>query len=135
MYYIPSAFGTIISPDNICSFSNSTFHKFIIEFNIETGCGTMSFISHNTSPFTIATYRCNGIWYFSDHIFYPMTSHQSHTNASILNSHQQYELQSLLMGSPGESTLRMIHKHVNGVSPLKLHTFHMLTTSADANFC
>ena len=117
MYYSPSASGFIILTSNIFSLSSNTFNKFILESNLETEKLTMSFTSNTTSLCTINKCCRNELWYFSDPIFYPMNTNQPHINAAKLNSQQQSELWSLRMGSAGESNLRMIHKHVTGVSP------------------
>ena len=61
MYYSPPASGTIISPDNICSSPCNSFHKFVLESNLENGSGTMSFLSHNAPPCTLETQLRNGL--------------------------------------------------------------------------
>ena len=74
MYYSPSASGTIISPDHICSRPHNTYHKFVLESDLDTCQGTMEFFSHSEPTAILKTVRRNGLWYLSTSIIFDTTS-------------------------------------------------------------
>ena len=67
MYYSPSASGTILPPDNVCTQSTNYFYRFDVIHNIESGFGHIHFVSHDNNDSFIDMTRRNGLWYFHNH--------------------------------------------------------------------
>ena len=134
MYYSPSASGTILSPDNVCTQSTNSFYRFDVIHNIESGFGHIHFVSHDNNDSFIDMTRRNGLWYFHNH---QLAIVQDPTKSPTANVLTQKILESELwhhrFGHPGERGLQQTTKCVDGLpSRFEYHPFRACEVCMDA---
>lgn len=137
-YYCPEASGTLISPDFICSKSDS-FNRFGTDHNIDTNKGVLLFHPRDDgTPLEVPLTRRNRLWYIDyeilttsegESVMAKAVRKRSTTPSAQLAS----ELWALRMGCPGMTTLQKTAKTTSGIDgDIVPHPFRYSDIASDA---
>jgi hypothetical protein len=136
-YYSPAAAETIISPTDVVLSHKHLYSGWAQFAHITSGRGHVTFYriegtNHTTYPLNML----NGLWYHeAPHIYRtsptqissttPSTTSTEHAIIHRLSNQAQYELFHQRSCHCGKRKMDILHKHIQGLQPLKGNAFHL----------
>ena len=119
-YYSPNVDGTIISPTTIVAQHKQHYYGWIQEVNYERKEGTITLLGkEGTDDMRLPVTCSNDLWYHST----SSVSMGDQAKVNRLSNAARYELWHQRTVHAGTNTLESLHKHANGVPPLKGNAF------------
>jgi len=138
-FFSPQAAEPIISPTDVVLSHPNVYAAWAQFAHCQTGMGNVTFYRSEGTEHTVFTLRMrNGLWYHEPSaasttsaepeatIVSPASILQSgHGRIARLSSKARYELFHQRLGHRGKKTMSIIHKHIEGIQPLKGNAFYM----------